>query len=99
MVHGVTLEAAYGDWLFVESMEDTRAFAQHIDRADARTTEAQDVGIHNGGGGAGEISSSDLLDEARNVDVGGASRGARRIEAEEAAVRLGERSLCAKGRV
>ena len=44
-VHGVTLQAAYFDRLFVVSQHDAGAFAKHVHRADARTAQAENVRV------------------------------------------------------
>jgi len=69
------------------------AFAEDIHGADSRTTQAQNVGIEDGGGGASEVAGRDLFDEARHVDVSGAGGGAGRIETEEAAIGFGHGGL------
>ena len=85
--------------LLVVAVHHARAFAQHLDRAGARAAGAQNIGVENGAGRAGKIAAGDLLDEARNIDVRGAGGGAGRIEAVQASVRLGHRSLPVKRRM
>ena len=52
VLHGVALEEADGDGLMVDVLVDASAFTQDLDGADARATEAENVGIENGFGGA-----------------------------------------------
>ena len=98
-IHGEALQARDLDRLLVEAVHDAGAFAQDIHRAGAGAAGAQDVGVEDGAGGAGKIAAGDFLDEAGNVDVGGAGGGARRIEAVEATIGLGYRCLPVEGRM
>ena len=86
VLHRVALQAADFDGLLVVAMHHAGAFAEDVHGADARAAQAEDVGVENGLGGAAQVAGRDLLDEARHVDVGGAGRGARGIEAVEAAI-------------
>ena len=93
VVHGVALQAADFDRLLVVAMHHAGAFAQHVHRTDARAAQAQNIGVENGLRRAAQIAAGDLLDEARDVDVGGAGGGAGRVEAVEAAVGFARRPL------
>ena len=59
----------------------------------ARATAAQNVGIEDAQRRTAEIAGGDALDEAGNVDVGGAGSGAGRVETVEAAIGLDRGSL------
>ncbi len=85
-LHGEALQAADRDGLLVVAMQHAGAFAEDIDGAGAGAALAENVGFEDGARGAFEVVAGDLLDEARDVDVGGAGGGAGRIEAVEAAV-------------
>ena len=98
-VHGVALQPAYLNGLLVVAMVDAGAFAEDVNGADAGATRAENVGFKNSLRGTGEISLRDLLDEARNVDVRGASGGAGRVEAVEAAVGFDKGFLRSEGRM
>ena len=91
--HRVALQTADLDGLLVVAMHHAGAFAKDVHGTHAGATEAEDVGIENGLGGAAQISGGDLLDEARHVDVGGAGRGTRSVETVQAAVGLHCRGL------
>ena len=82
----MALEQADGDGLVVDVLIDASTFAQDLHGADARATEAEDVGIENCFGRTHQISGGDFLDEARDVYMRGASGGTGCIEAEQAAV-------------
>ena len=92
-VHGEALEARDLDRLLVEAVHHAGAFAQDFHRAGAGTAGAQDVGVEDGARGAGKIAAGDFLDEAGNVDVGGAGGGAGGIEAVETTIGFGYRCL------
>ena len=77
----------------IVAMHDARAFAQNIHRTHAGATGAQNIRVKNGESGAAQIAAGDFLDEARDVDVGGARGGAGRVETVEAAIRFRERGL------
>ena len=47
MVHRVALQEANGDGLAVDVVIDAGTFAEDIDGADARTTEAKNIGVQN----------------------------------------------------
>ena len=98
-VHGVALQAADLDGLPVVAVQHAGAFAQHVHRADARAAQPQNVGVENGRGRAAQVAGSDLLDEARHVDVGGAGPRARRVEAEQAAIGFGQGRLLVERRM
>ena len=89
MFHGVTLEKADGDGLVVDVVINAGAFAEDIYRADARTTQAQNIGVENCFGGTEEVAGGDFLDEARDIYMRGAGASARRIKTEQAAVGFG----------
>src|SRR5271154_3129297 len=74
-------------------LHDARPFAKHGDRADAGAAGSEDVRFEDRQRRAAEIARGDLLDEARNVDVGRAGRSAWRVEAVEAAVGFDDRRL------
>ncbi len=84
--HGVALEKADSDGLLVDVVINASAFAQDLHGTYARATEAENVGIENCFGRAYEVAGGDFLDEARDIYMSGASAGARRIKAEQAAV-------------
>ncbi len=92
-IHGEALQPGDLDRLFVVAMHHAGAFAQHLHRAGAGAAGAQDVGVEDGAGGAGKVAAGDFLDEAGNIDMRGAGGGAGRIEAVEAAIGFGHRSL------
>src|SRR5207302_713122 len=69
---------------------DAVAHAQHLDGADARAREAQDVGRQDGLGGPGHVTGRDLADELRDVDVRGTGFDARSVEAIDAPIGLGD---------
>ena len=98
-VHGEALQASDLDRLLVEAVQHAGAFAQDFHRAGAGATGAQDVGVEDGARGPGEIAAGDFLDEAGNVDVGGACAGARRVEAVEAPIGFRHRCLPVEGRM
>jgi hypothetical protein len=99
IIHGVALQAADFYRLFVVAMQNTGAFAQNIHWAHAGTACAQNIRIQNSERRAAQVSAGDFFDEARDVDVGGAGSSTGRIEAIEAAIRLGERGVRTKRRV
>ena len=76
-------------------LEDAGAFAQHLDRADARAGRAEDVLLEDRLRGCARISVGDLRDEPRDVDSRGAGdrtrRGSVGAAALQAAVRLDDR--------
>jgi hypothetical protein len=61
-------------------MQYARAFAKHVHRANSRATQAENVCVNDGFGRALQVTRRDLLDEAWDVDVRGASGRARGIE-------------------
>jgi len=65
---------------------DARAFAEGIDRADARAAQAEDVGIENFLRAPAQVAGGDLLDKRRDVDVRRARARARRVETEQTPV-------------
>ena len=85
-VHGVALQASDLDRLLIVLVHDAGAFAQNVDRTDARAAQRQNVRIQNGLGRSAQVAAGDLLDEARHIDVRGAGARAGRVEAVEAAV-------------
>ena len=74
------LQQADTDRLLIHVVQHTRAFTKNIDRANSRTTQPKNVRVDNRLSRALEITASDLLDEAWNVDVRGTSGRARGIE-------------------
>ena len=92
-VHGVTLQAADFDGLLVVAVIYTGAFAENVYRTDAGAAGAENVGVENGQCRATKIALGDFLNETRNVNVGGASGGARRVEAVKAAIGFSDRGL------
>lgn len=86
MFHGVTLEKADGDGLVVDVVINAGAFAEDLNRADARTAQAENIGVENCFGGPEEVAGGDFLDEARDIYMRGAGASARRIKTEQAAV-------------
>ena len=95
----MALQEPDGNGLFIDVVEHACAFAEDIDRADARTTEPENIGIDDGFGRAEQVAGSDFLDEPRNIDVRGTGSRARRIETEQAAVGFSDGSLRSQGRV
>ena len=87
-IHGEALQAGNLDGLLVVAVEHAGSFAEHVDRATAGATGAENVGVENGPGGAGQVAAGDLFDESWNVDVRGAGGGAGRVETVEAAIGL-----------
>jgi len=72
--------------LLVVAVIYTGAFAENVYRTDAGAAGAEDVGVENGQRRATKIALGDFLNKTRNVDVGGASGGAGRVEAVKAAI-------------
>ncbi len=99
MLHGVTLEKADGDGLMVDVVIDAGTFAEDLNGADARATQAQNIGVENCFGGTEEVAGGDFLDETRDIYMRGAGAGARRIKAEQAAVGFGYGCLRAERRM
>src|SRR6516165_1852172 len=89
----MTLQAANLDGLLVVAMVDAGPFAQDVHRTDTGTAGAEDVGVQDGKGRAAQIALRDFLDEARDVDMGGAGSGAGGVEAVEAAIGFDARGL------
>ncbi len=88
IVHGVALQASDLDRLLIVLVHDAGAFAKYVDRTHARAAQRQNVRIQNRLGRSAQVAAGDLLDEPRDIDVGGAGAGAWRVEAVEAAVGL-----------
>ena len=93
VVHRVALQKGDFDGLAVVVVEHACTFAEHLDGACAGAGAAENVGVEDGLRRALQVAGGDLFDEARHVDVGGAGLHAGRIEAEEAAVSLGDGGL------
>ena len=90
MIHRKTLEAADADRL-VFGIEDACTFAEFLNRTDAGARGADQVRFQNRAGRADDVGGRDLLDEARDIDMGRARMGAGRVVAVEASVRLDQR--------
>ena len=52
------------DGLAIVAVHDASAFAEHLDRAGARATAAQNVGVENAQRRAAQVAGGDALDEA-----------------------------------
>ncbi len=87
IIHGVALEAANRNGLMFRT-QDTGSFTQLLYRADPRAGRAQQIGRKDGLRRAFQIAGSDLLDEARNVNMRRARVGAGGVEAVQTPVRL-----------
>ena len=96
-VHGVALQESDLDGLLVVAMHHAAAFTEDIDGADAGTTQAQNVCIENGVGGAAQIAARDFLDEFRDVDMRRAGLGTGSVVAKEAARGLDYGGLRSEG--
>ena len=92
-IHGVTLQQRDLDRLAILAMQHACAFAEHVHRADARTTGAQNICVENAQGRAAQIAGGDALDEAGHIDVRRTGGRAGRVEAVEAAIRLNHSGL------
>ena len=97
VIHRVALQPADHDGLVFRA-QHAGAFAQFLHRTDARAGRAQQIRFENRPRRADQIVRSDLLDEARNVDVRRAGVRAGRVVAEQAAVGLDQRFLRAQRR-
>ena len=97
--HRETLQAADGDGLLVVAMQNAGTFAKDIHGTGARAALAENVGIEDGLGGAFEVVGGDLLDEARDVDVRGASSGTGCVEAVEATIGFSHSRRLVEGRM
>ena len=84
VVHGVTLQPADRNRLPLAA-KNTSALAQFLYRANARASCAEQVGFENSSCRASQIPRCDFLDESRDVDVGRARMGTRRVKAHQAA--------------
>ena len=86
MIHGVALQAADFDRLFLPFSCITQAPSQSTSVGQTRPQLcAQDIGFENYARGAAQIVRRDFLDEGRDVNVRGTSDGAGRVKAEKAA--------------
>src|SRR2546426_1116434 len=72
VVRGHALQGADHDRPLVLLVEDAGALAEGLHGADPGAGMAEDVGLEDGPGRAPEVAGDDLLDEGRNVDLGGA---------------------------
>ena len=84
-VHGVALQPTDADG-FVLAAQHASAFAELLHRADPGTSGTQQIGLQDGAGRAHQVTGSNLLDEARDVDMRGAGVRTRSVVTEEAAV-------------
>ena len=89
----MTLEAADFDGLLVVAVIYAGALAKNVYRTNAGAASAENIGVENGQCRTSRIALGDFFYEARNVNVGGASGSAGRIEAVKAAIGFSERGL------
>ena len=92
-VDGVALELGDLDGRAVVAVHDAGAFAEHFNGTDTGTAAGEDVGFQDFAGGAAQVAGGDALDEAGDVNVGGAGGHAWGVEAVEAAVGFNCRGL------
>src|SRR5579872_374301 len=85
-IHRMALQSPDLDGRLVIAVHNAGAFAQHVDRTYARTAKAKNIRIQNRHCRAAQVPGGYLLNEARHIDMGGASRHARRVVAKQAAV-------------
>src|ERR1700722_13671099 len=84
VVHGITLQPANLDRLLVSFVHDAGAFAQNLSRTHPPATMAQNIRLKNYPSRTSQIVRGDFLDESGHVDMRGACRDARSIEAVQA---------------
>ena len=85
MIHRIALQTANGDGL-VFGTQYACPFAKLLHGTDAGACGAEKVCIQYRAGRANQVIGGDLLDEAWDVDVGGARMGAGRVVAKQAAI-------------
>src|SRR5437773_834215 len=98
VVGGMALQQGDLDRLLVAVIQHARPLAQHFHGAGARAGMAERVGFENDARRAAQVAGRDLLDESRNVDVGGTGLGAGRIVTEQALVGLEQRVVWSERR-
>jgi hypothetical protein len=98
-VHREPLQTGDLNGLPVVAVHHAGPFAKYLYGAGSGTACAEDVGVEDRAGGTGEIAGGDLFDEFWYVDMSWAGSRAGRIEAEETAVRFGNRGLHVEGRM
>ena len=99
MVGGIALQTADFDRLALGRLAHAGLFAQRLCRADAGTHAAENVLRQDRLRRSIRRTRRNLPDEQRNIDRGGASRHARRIMAEIAAISRNARLVHVKGRL
>ena len=92
-IHRVALQPGNLDRGMIVAMHYAGAFAKHLDRTGLRTAAAQNIRIENAQRRTAQIARTNALDEARHVDMRGASASAGRIKTIQAAVCFNHRSL------
>jgi len=85
-VGGVPLQLADLDRLRVLAVAHARLLAQHLGGTDPRAHAPERIGLEDAARGAALVALRDALDEARDVDAGGAGRDAGRVVAVVAAL-------------
>ena len=85
VIHGVALEPADFDRLLLFLVHYTGAFAEDFSGTHASAAVAQNIRFEYHARRATQIVSRDFLDEGRDVNVGRARHGARRVKAEKTA--------------
>src|SRR5260370_2845734 len=98
-VHRKPLQPRNLNGLLVITMHHAGSFAQHLHRTRPSTTRTQNIRVEDGTRRTGKIAASDLLNEARHINMGRTRHCARRVKTVEAAVRLRHSSLPVKWRV
>ena len=96
VIRRIPLQAADRDRL-VLAPEHAGAFAQFLNGTNAGAGGAQQIRFEDRSRGAYQIAGRDLLDEARNVDVGGTGVRAGRVVAVQAPVRFDESFVALNG--
>src|SRR5215472_9854427 len=99
MVCGVALESPDLNGTPLLRLAHADALAQDLGRTNAGARTAKDIGVENLEGGTLDVVGGDRLDEAGNVDGGGARLETRRVVAEITAVRFNQRGLACERRM
>jgi len=84
VVYGVALQTTDLNGFFFFLVHHAGAFAQNFCGTNAAATVSEDIGFENYPSGAAEIVGGDFLYERRDVNVGGARDGTRRVKAKKA---------------
>src|SRR5712691_6175726 len=88
VVHRVPLQPPDLDGLLAFLVHYAGALAQHLSRADTAAALTQDIGLEDHARRSAQVASENLLDKGGNINAGGASVGARGIEAVKTSGRL-----------